>query len=39
MRLEKTADIIKLAMALSADADGLTIDEIQAKFQVEPPNG
>lgn len=34
MRLEKTADIIKLAMALSADADGLTIDEIQAKFQV-----
>ncbi len=34
MRLEKTADIIKLAMALSADADGLTIDEIQAKFGV-----
>ena len=35
MRLEKTADIIKLAHgAVAQIADGLTLDEIQAKFQV-----
>lgn len=34
MRLEKAADIFRLALELAGDADGLTLDEIAEKFGV-----